>query len=88
MRLGALVAVVALSGPVWAEGGPPEESLARFREAVAAAGCTVTEANQKTVLAEAGMDETEAGVIASVLVERGEALLDGSTLRLTVAPCG
>lgn len=92
MRRRATLALVALlaagsAAGVRAEGGPSGESLARFRQAVAGAGCKVTEVNLKTVLVEAGMDETEAGVIASVLVARGEAVLDGAELRLTVAPC-
>lgn len=85
----ALAVLIALrTASAHAEGGPSAESIERFRQAVAVAGCTVTEVNLKTVLAEAGMDEIEASVIASVLVERGEAVLEDNRLRLTVAPCG
>jgi hypothetical protein len=85
-RLAPAVLTLA-AGAASAEGGPSAESVARFAQAVAAAGCVVTEMNRKTVLAEAEMDETEAGVIAGWLVARGEADLTEAALRLTTGAC-
>lgn len=83
----ASVCVLLAAGAAVAEGGPSAESVARFEQAVAAAGCVVTEMNRKTVLAEAEMNETEAGVIAGWLVARDEADLTDTALRLTTGAC-
>jgi hypothetical protein len=86
MRVLSLVFLL-LAAPALAEGGPSLESIERLSQAIRAAGCTVTEVNQPTILDAAEMDEIEAGVIASWLVEAGQATLDGSTLHLTTGAC-
>ena len=88
MTLRLAIALVCAAAPALAEGGPSAESIARFEQAVAAAGCVVTEENRKTVLDAAEMDETEAGVIASWLAAQGRAELTEAALRLTEGACG
>jgi hypothetical protein len=81
------LALAFVAAPALAEGGPSAEAVARFIQAVEVAGCQVTELNRKTVLAEAEMDETEAEVIVSVLVQRGEGQLGDGTFTLKTGPC-
>lgn len=75
------------AGPALAEGGPKAEAVERFVQAVATAGCIVTELNRKTVLSEAEMTEPEAEVIVSVLVQRGDGMLGPDSFTLKSGRC-
>ena len=83
----AVLALVALASPAFAEGGPSAESVARLVQAIQVAGCVVTEVNQGTVLKEAEMDETEAGVIVSMLIDDGKAVFVDNGLHLKTGTC-
>ncbi|MCR8723274.1 hypothetical protein [Frigidibacter sp. ROC022] len=85
---GALTLALLAALPARAEGGPSAESQARLAQAIAAAGCVVNELNQRTILSEAEMDETEAGVIVSLWMTDGRAVPEGdSNLRLKIEGC-
>jgi hypothetical protein len=85
IRLTVLLSMFAAAAQ--AEGGPSAESVNRLAQAIAAADCEVNEVNQATILEQAEMDESEAGVIVSTWIDAGEAVYGDGTLRLLIEPC-
>ena len=88
MRRPAALALLLAAGPGWAEGGPSAESVARLSQAIAAAGCVVTEVNQPVILKAAEMTEAEASVIVDRLIADGKVIPEGDhALRLVAEGC-